>query len=59
MKERRIVFRGDRYGYWGCGANVFYEMTKNEHPGFELPVSLPGGQEGLTPVNMSLTQDRK
>ena len=32
---------GDRYGYWGCGANVYNEMVKNEHPGFEMPVVLP------------------
>ena len=32
---------GDRYGYWGCGANVFNQMTKDKHPGFELPVVLP------------------
>lgn len=32
---------GDRYGYWGCGANVFNQMTKDQHPGFELPVVLP------------------
>ncbi|MBR6587415.1 MAG: hypothetical protein IKK82_08345 [Kiritimatiellae bacterium] len=35
---------GDRYGYWGCGANVINEMTGNEHPGFELPVVLPKGK---------------
>ena len=35
---------GDRYGYWGCGANVINEMTGSEHPGFELPVVLPKGE---------------
>ena len=35
---------GDRYGYWGCGANVINEMTGNEHPGFELPVVFPKGK---------------
>ena len=35
---------GDRYGYWGCGANVINEMTGNEHPGFELPVVFPKGE---------------
>ena len=32
---------GDRYGYWGCGANVFNEMTHDGNPGCALPVVLP------------------
>lgn len=35
---------GNRYGYWGCGANVFNEMVKTQHPGFELPIHLPKGR---------------